>query len=207
MQKNSYEVLNVTPESTNEEITQSYNAFKARFSEERFLEGEKGNYAAKMLTEIEVAYNDIMGQRRESNKSENTGDALREVEEAIKAGDISGAQAKLDNFNERNAEWHYLQSVVFYKKNWINESKKQLELALRLDSSNAKYKDAYDKMEEQIKFNNKAFTSGNSGQGSYSAPAGEGERQMGGDACSDSANCCSTMLCVNCLYNCCCGCR
>jgi len=178
---------------------------KKKYSEERFLEGEAGNYAAKMLTEIEVAYNDILKERREKTSSQSNGNAFKEVEDALKAGDITLAQQKLDSFNERNAEWHYLQSVVFYKKNWTNESKKQLELAMRLEPSNSKYKDAYDKLEAQIRFNNQAFNSGNTGNagGNY-----EGQpKQMGGDACNDTANCCSAMVCMNCLYNCCCGCH
>ena len=55
---------------------------------------------------------------------------------------IAEAQTKLDDFNGRNAEWHYLQSVVFYKKNWVNESKKQLEIAISMDGSNEKYKNS-----------------------------------------------------------------
>jgi hypothetical protein len=52
----------------------------------------------------------------------------------------------LDSFNERTAEWHYLQAVVYYQKNWINESKKQLEIAIEMDPDNQKYRGAYGKM-------------------------------------------------------------
>jgi curved DNA-binding protein CbpA len=205
MQKNSFEILNVSPNATDEEILNSYNTLKQKYSEERFLEGEAGNYAAKMLTEIDVAFNDIMNFRRESNSTDNSSEAFKEVEEALKKGDINSAQQKLDGFNERTAEWHYLQSVVFYKKNWMNESKKQLELAIRIDASNQKYKQAYEKLEAQINFNNQTFNSGNTTNagGSYDGQ----QKQMGGDSCNDAANCCSTMVCINCLYNCCCGCH
>ena len=50
------------------------------------------------------------------------------MEKLIKNGNISAAQSLLDGVNERNAEWHYLQSVIFYKKNWISESEKQLKI-------------------------------------------------------------------------------
>jgi len=206
MQKNSYEILNINENATDEEVLNGYTILKQKYSEERFLEGEAGNFAAKMLTEIEVAFNDIMNSRRETKSSENTGEAFKEVEAALKAGDIVLAQSKLDSFNERNAEWHYLQSVIFYKKNWSNESKKQLELAIRLEPANTKYKDAYEKLDAQIKFNNQTFNSGNATAGNTGGNY-ENQKQMGGDSCNDAANCCSTMLCMNCLYSCCCGCN
>lgn len=202
--QNPYEVLGLPSSATEEQIIAAYKTLKERYLEERFLEGEKGNLAAKRLTELEQAYSEIMSFRKQSFDSGNKSEAFVEVEKALKAGDFTAAQHKLDEFNERGAEWHYLQSVVFYKKNWTNESKKQLELALRLEPSNAKYKDAYEKLEAQMNFDGRAFTSGNAkaAGGEYENP-----RQMGGDSCTDAANCCSTMMCMNCLMNCCCGCR
>lgn len=203
MQKNPYEILNISSDATDSQIESAYKKLKEKYSEERFLEGEKGNYAAKMLTEIDIAYNELMSGRKAQAEPGSGSGIFADVERALKAGDINGAQQKLDEINERSAEWHYLQSVVFFKKNWTNESKKQLELALRLEPANSKYKDAYEKLDGHINFSNRNFSSGNAN------PGGEYEnpRQMGGDSCTDAANCCSTMLCMNCLMNCCCGCH
>ena len=86
-----------------------------------------------------------------------------------------------DKFNERNAEWHYLQAVIFYKKNWNNESKKQLEIAMQMDSNNPKYKNSYAKLNERIKTeSNKTFTSYTTGDGQRYEQHEE-PRQMGGD--------------------------
>ena len=51
----------------------------------------------------------------------------------IKSGELTEAQQKLDDIPVHDGEWHYLQSIVFYKKNWFLESKKQLEYALKAD--------------------------------------------------------------------------
>ena len=96
-----------------------------KYQEERFFEGEVGNNAAKMLTEIEIAYNEIKSYRQEQAEFGQQSEAFLTVESAIKSGNLTLAQTLLDDFNERDAEWHYYQSVIFYKKNWINESNSQ----------------------------------------------------------------------------------
>lgn len=196
MQRDPYSVLELTSAASDEQIDFKYRALKQQYAEDRFLDGEAGNEAAKKLTELEQAYQEIKSSRGAKNSAENTGNMFKEVEEALRANDLTKAQEKLDAFSERNAEWHYLQSVVFYKKNWINESKKQLEIAVRMDGANQKYRDTLKNLEDKIKFNQQqAFTSGNAN------PQQEPERQMGGDP---MASCCSALLCANCLSTCCC---
>ena len=134
MNKQYYDLLGVTENSTDEEIEARYNALKKKYSEDRFLEGEAGNEAARMLNRIEAAYTEIMSERRERRTASDTASSYAKVEQLIRDGKIAEAQAALDSFNERPAEWHYLQSVVFYRKSWVNESKKQLEIAMQMDA-------------------------------------------------------------------------
>lgn len=61
------------------------------------------------------------------------------VEQFISEGNLQDAQAELDGAKVRPARWHFLQSRLFGKKSWFNESKKQLEIALELDPNNAQY--------------------------------------------------------------------
>ena len=206
MNERYYRILNCTESSTDEEIKASYESLKAKYSEERFLEGEAGNFAAKQLTEIETAYAEIMAQRKISSGPK--GQNFEEVEQALKSGDTHKAQLLLDDFTERTAEWHYLQSVVFYKKNWSNESKKQLEIAMNMDPFNAKYKSSYEKLVSQINANNGPRQENPQGQQQWNR-SGNGQPemdapQMGGDGCIDF--CCQMILC-NTLLNCCCNCR
>ncbi len=212
-----YELLGLTEAATDEEITARYNELKAKAKEDRWLDGEAGNEAAKLLNKLDVAYAEIMASRKEREENTEGDSAYEEVSRLLKEGKLAEAQTKLDDFNERGAEWHYLQAVVFYKKNWMNESKKQLEIAMQLDPENVKYRDAYGKVNAKMDFNNRAASGGqnqgaqsaqgqNRGQddGSYS-PYGN-DNQMGGCICSDCLMCCYVNLCVNCLYNICCGC-
>ena len=203
--KDLYEIFGLTSDCTDEELAAKYSELKAKYGEERFAEGEKGNEAARKLTELESAYQEISSLRQEQASSVKSDSGLyKDVEEAIKSGNLSAAQDKLDSFNERGAEWHYLQSVLFYKKNWLNESKKQLEIAMQMDPNNEKYKTSYDKLVKKISSDSdKNFSSYSSGKETASDVGGE-PSQMGGNGCLEW--CCEMAIC-NMALNCCCNCR
>lgn len=213
MNNHYYEILGVDKNATDEEITAKYEELKAKYSEDRFLEGEAGNEAAKMLNRIDVAYNEIMSARGESRERTDAGSAYAKVDELIRTGKLSEAQLALDEFNERPAEWHYLQSVVFYKKNWMNESKKQLEIAIQMDGSNTKYRTAYNKLKDKIDYDKKQAGNNSSQQQQQTASGDVGggyddmNQQMGGGFCEQCATCCACNMMMNCCMNACCGCR
>ncbi len=198
-----YKILMISENASIEEIEAAYKKLKEKYSSERFCEGEVGNEAARLLTKVETAYHEIMESRKvNTEKTESSSIDFSEIEELIKKGDIAAAQTKLDDVNDRNAEWHYLQSVVFYKKNWINESKKQLEIALNMEPHNEKYSNDYAKLKQKMEYNERQFRSGNA---YYGANDGQPDnRQMGG---SDSNNClsfCATWCCMDMLCSMCC---
>ena len=203
MKKSNLELLGLSEGATEEEIKEAYARLRAKYLEDRFKDGEEGNEAARMLTKLDTAYNELMSELAEDQTAAEGGTSFDRVEELIRSGDIQEAQRVLDSFNERSARWHYLQSVVFYKKNWMNESKKQLEIAMQLEPDNDKYKEAYRKLSDRIK-------------GAAQQPQGENrsvyegqtmqsadQDQMGGNFCSWCIQCCAINRCVNMLCNCC----
>ncbi len=205
--KEYYEFLGLAETATDEEIDARYRELKAKYSEDRWLDGESGNEGARNLTRLETAYRELTAARKETQRNTEGKDAYEEIAELLKSNEISAAQAKLDAFNERPAEWHYLQAVVYYKKNWTNDSRKQLEIAMEMDPSNQKYRAAYGKM--NARQNEQYQQHQQQTQNPYSrqnAPYDE-PQQMGGNACSECISCCYTYLCVDCLFSLCCGCR
>lgn len=202
MNQENYKILQVEESATDEEIKESYRTLKKRYNEERWADGEVGNNASRMLERLDTAYEEIMRERREQRRNTDGKSAFEEVGDLIRSGDLAGAQRKLDAFDERSAEWHYLQSVVFYKKNWFNESKKQLEIAIQMDGTNTKYRDAYEKLGKRAEYTQKT-----GGAPNIDANPTSGDDQMGGNLCAQCASCCYTYLCVNCAFNLCCGCR
>ena len=204
MNKENYRLLQVDENASDEEIRACYERLKEIYNEEKWQDGEVGNNAARMLEKLDAAYQEIMEERREQASNTSGASSFEEVSDCIRRGDISRAQQLLDDFNERNAEWHYLQSVVFYKKNWMNESKKQLEIAMQMDGSNTKYREAYDKLKSRAEYRQQSGGAPNTNPNPDPVP---GDEQMGGNWCTQCFSFCYTCLCVNCLFNLCCNCH
>ena len=207
--KEHYQLLGLTEEATDEEITARYQELRAKYNEDKWLDGEAGTDAARLLTKLEIAYEEVMTLRKQQSRNTEGKNAFEEVAELLKEDKVTEAQARLDEFNERSAEWHYLQAVVFYKKNWSNESKKQLEIAMEMDPENQKYRSAYGKMntkEEYEKHQQQQQQQNQQQQNPYTNGMDMDEdAQMGGmGGCSNCGSCCYTFLCIDCLFSCCC---
>lgn len=207
MNKRNLEILGLDEGATAQQVEEAYSRLEAKYREERFLDGEAGNNAARMLTEIKTAKEELLRELAEKGAENGAeGDAFTRVEELIKNGDLQEAQRVLDAFNERNAQWHFLQSVLFYRKNWINESKKQLEIAIQLDGENQKYKDAYKKLNEKMAYDASNHRAEGANQSAYKGQnmSSADEDQLGGSFCASCAECCALNACINCLCNGCC---
>ena len=200
-----YQVLGLDETATDEELTARYEELKAKYKEDRWLDGEEGNEAAKKLTRLEMAYAEIVGARKERTQSKEQF-SYDDITTLLKDGKTEEAQKALDNCNERGAEWHYLQAVVYYKKNWTNDSKKQLEIAMQMEPSNLKYRTAYNKMTAKNNYQQQSAYADTQNPYVRRQEMDEGNAQMGGSVCSDCITCCYFNLCVNCLFNLCCGC-
>lgn len=204
MNKRNLEIFGLSEGATKEDINEAYERLREKYLEERFMDGDVGNNAAVMLTRIETAYGELMNELNESAAADNGEDSFSRVEELIKAGDTTEAQRVLDGFNERGGRWHYLQSVVFYRKNWINESKKQLEIAIQLEPDNDKYKEAYKKLNDKLNYDAQNANGANQTVYEGQTMNSGGDNQMGGNFCANCIECCYLNLCINCLCSACC---
>jgi curved DNA-binding protein CbpA len=196
--KQYYELLGLTEEATDEEIKARYDELKAKYKEDRWLDGEAGNEAARMLTKLDVAYAEITAARKEQSKNTEGQDSFEAVSALIKENKLAEAQTALDEFNERSAEWHYLQAVVYYKKNWTNDSKKQLEIAMQMDPENRKYREAYGKLNAKNEYQQQqAHQQQQQQQRPYQGPYSSdyNEEHMGGCPICLPCCCCPCMSC------------
>lgn len=201
-----FTILGISSGSAEEVVESAYRSLRSKLSEDRFLEGQLGNDAAQRLTELDLAYTEYKFHLNETYTTSDDSQ-FKKIENLIKTGDLQEAQHILDSFNERGAEWHYLQSVIFFKKNWINESKKQLEISIQLEPNNVKYKNALDKLNNKVNEANKAFKTDTTSNNTYTGTdggIGDEAPQMGGNGCMEW--CCQMALC-NLALNCCCNCR
>lgn len=195
MAKNPYEVLGISENATRQEIYDAYHDLKLKYSSDRFLEGVAGAEAARNLSELEQAYNDCLEELEKKVVIEETGSVYGKITELIKAKDLNEAQKMLDNIESRDAEWHYYQSVIYYKRDWVNESKKQLDIACALEPTNKKYSDARERMNatKGDKTQN-GVPNMDETRGGYTQPQSAPNNTAG--ACCDG--CCALMCCDSC---------
>jgi DnaJ-class molecular chaperone len=201
-----YKLFGLTEEATDEELNAAYARLRAQYREECWQDGEAGNRAARKLTKLENAYKELTEERKRQGKNTTGEAAFEEVSRLLKEGDVNKAQSVLDEFNERNAEWHYLQAVVYYKKGWMNDSKKQLEIAMQMNPDCNKYRDAYGKLNAKADYEQKQKEGAGNQQPPYgSMPSGE-MPQMGGMSMGEQCCCCcGANMCMNsCLRGCMC---
>lgn len=203
MSKDPFIILGVNRESVNQsELYDAYRIARSKYEEDRFLEGEAGAQAARKISEIDQAYHDALDELQSRTTFSGGGIAsFDEVEKAIRAKDLIEAQRLLDTITNHTAEWHYLQSVIYYKKGWFNESKAQLETAVSLDPSNAKYRSELNKMNfngERVR-NDQQYSNRSYGYGYDNHRSYHHSRPVGDDSC---CNLCSTLCAIDCCCEC-----
>ncbi len=143
--RNPYEVLGVDSSVSIEEAEKRYYELKEEYKEGRFMPGAEGAEAARKLTELEQAWSEIQARTTVEKETEN-GTDYEYVDRLIKDGKYDAAQSILDGISVREGEWHYYQSIIYYKREWLSECKKQLEAAVACDPDNYKYRSALDKL-------------------------------------------------------------
>jgi len=204
MNYNAYEILGLPTNASMEQVEARYKELRAQYQRDRFLPGEEGEEACERLQQIEVAYRDILTSREEQNQSRDFFDDndYTQIQELISTGRLEEAQALLDERSVRDAEWHYIQSILFYKRNWFLESKKQLELACQMDPNNARYRQSLEKLTRILASNtispDQMRTTSRPTNDSYSN-MGAGNGTCTGSSCGDCLLCNACCNCMQCM--------
>lgn len=204
MPTNPFVILGVDKNATQSEILEAYKQKRAYYQAHVFDEGESGAQAASMLNQLDDAYQQAMEMAGESATVTGEGEsAYEQVKQAIRSKDIETAQKLLDDMSYRGAEWHYYQSVVFYEKNWLNDTKKQLEIALQMDPQNEKYQRALDNLKKKIDGSRPYDKEGS--QGVYNADSTQTDRtytQRDGAVADGICSACQALWCADCCCEC-----
>lgn len=204
MPTNPFVILGVDKNATQSEILEAYKQKRAYYQAHVFDEGESGAQAASMLNQLDDAYQQAMEMAVESATVTGEGEsAYEQVKQAIRSKDIETAQKLLDDMSYRGAEWHYYQSVVFYEKNWLNDTKKQLEIALQMDPQNEKYQRAIDNLKKKIDGSRPYDKEGS--QGVYNADSTQTDRtytQRDGAVADGICSACQALWCADCCCEC-----
>ena len=93
-------------------------------------------------------------------------------------GDLTGAERLLQGCSNKNGEWYFLSGSIAYRKGWLDEAMQNYSRAVQMEPNNMEYRRALAMMQQG---------------------GGTGYRPYGYSNTTSGMDCCTTMLCLNCL--------
>ena len=192
--KDPYEVLGVPHGASEEEIKKAYRDLARKYHPDNYANNPLADLAQEKMKEINEAYDTLMkggpvpnsssSSSYSSGSSGSSGGAFGQVRELIRQGRIDMAESMLDGIATHNAEWYYLRGVIAQRRGWMDEAAQNFRIAVNMDPQNYEYRNA---------------ANAASGAGAYTYR----QQEYGNSQSDDLCNLCGTMMCLNCLCDCC----
>lgn len=190
--RDPYSVLGVSQGASDDEVKKAYRELARKYHPDNYQNNPLADLAEEKMKEINEAYDAITKQRSggysgPSSRSYDSGyqrsyassDPLySRVRNLINAGDLSQAEQLLYGAPQKDGEWYFLSGSIAYRKGWMDEAMQNYTLAVQMEPGNMEYRQALALMQRGT-------------MGGY-RPAGYGTGM-------DTLDCCTTMLCLNCL--------
>ncbi|OUN07941.1 molecular chaperone DnaJ [Flavonifractor sp. An92] len=193
-----YRVLGVDPSASDDEVKRAYRELARKYHPDNYQNNPLADLAEEKMKEINAAYEAITKERagRGSGSQSTYGSAgsyqrsggyqqqgsssgtiYQQARQAINLGDLNRAEQLLRTAPAQNGEWHFLMGSIAYRKGWLDEAMQHYQMACRLDPTNGEYRQALAMMQQ----------------------GGQAYRPYGYGGGSDACDCCTTMMCLNCL--------
>ena len=190
MQNNPYDVLGLPRNANEEQIKRAYRELAKKYHPDNFPDASMRELAEEKMKEINEAYDMLM--RKNGGNSEYSKFEFAKIREMINQRNFSEAEIKLDSMNaaDRNAEWHFLKGCVLSQSGWYLDAKKFFEIACNMDPSNGEYRQAYDVMKSQ------AYSYSRGNNPNNGAPTTQRDHSC------DVLDCCTQLICLDCLCEC-----
>ena len=194
--KDPYSVLGVSQNASDEEIKKAYRELARKYHPDNYQNNPLADLAEEKMKEINEAYDTITKQRsggyrqsagsnysggyQQSYSSGSSNATYRRVRTLINAGDLGTAERLLLEVPQKDAEWYFLSGSLAYRKGWLDEAMQNYTIACQMEPGNMEYRQALAVMQR-----------GNMG----------GYRPAGYSGGADAMDCCTSLLCLNCLCN------
>ena len=190
-----YSVLGVSSNASDEEIKRAYRELARKYHPDNYQNNPLADLAEEKMKEINEAYDAITKMRsggaagayqtqgsyqggyQQQSASYSGGSVYARVRQAINLGNLGQAEQLLNTVTRQDGEWHFLMGSIAYRKGWLDEAMQNYSLACQMDPGNMEYRQALNMMQR----------------------GGQAYRPYGNSGGMDSLDCCTTMLCLNCL--------
>ena len=187
--RDPYSVLGVSQSASDDEIKKAYRELARKYHPDNYQNNPLADLAEEKMKEINEAYDTITKQRSgEMPRSGGYGGGYQQgyasnptygrVRNLINVGDLTQVEQLLYQVGQKDGEWYFLSGSIAYRRGWLDEAMQNYTLAVQMDPNNMEYRQALTVMQR-------------GSMGGY-RPTGYG----GG---IDSMDCCTTMMCLNCL--------
>lgn len=189
-----YKVLGVSPSASDDEIKQAYRALAKKYHPDNYANNPVADLAAEKMKEINAAYEKIQ-EMRKGNNTESGDNAswgstaspsYAAIRNQISYGNTDRAEEMLNEIPEnlRGGEWYFCMGSVCYRRGWFDRSADYFRAAADAEPSNREYAAAAERM--------------NAARDVYR----ERGRAFNKDNASTACDCCSSLLCADCLCEC-----
>lgn len=200
--KDPYTILGIDANASDEEVKKAYRELARKYHPDNYQNNPLADLAEEKMKEINEAYDTItkmrsgggssysggyqsayQSQQNYQRSSASSSSVYAQARQYINMGNLDGAERILQGSADKNAEWYFLMGSIAYRRGWLDEARQDYQIACQMEPNNPEYRQALNMMQ----------------QGGYAYRSGD----MMGNSC-DSMDCCTTMLCMNCLCG---GCR
>ena len=193
--KDPYSVLGVSQNASDEEVKKAYRELARKYHPDNYQNNPLADLAEEKMKEINEAYDAITKQRaggggyqqkssgsyggyaQQQRSYSSNNPTYARVRNLINAGGLGTAERLLYEVGQKDGEWYFLSGSIAYRKGWLDEAMQNYTLAVQMDPGNMEYRQALNMMQQR----------------------GRGFRPYGYTNTVDGLDCCTTMLCLNCL--------
>ena len=197
-----YKILGVPESASDEEVKKAYLKLARKYHPDNYHDNPLADLAQEKMKQINEAYDQIQKLRSGGGQSRQTGGYRQQsygyrasnqwtdsgyttptytrIRQAINLGNLQLAEELLQQATNRDAEWYFLSGSVAYRKGWMDEARQNYQMACNLAPNNMEYRQAL----------------------AYLQNGGNPYRTNNYGNSMDCGDCCTSLICADCLCNC-----